>query len=96
MRNHPQRINCVCGDMPPSDLKQRCHAIRSDSAFIANFGKNNAQFLFRHFLSRIDVVQDLLQTRQNDPVFRILRCGNNLLLESSWCALRITVAVCSC
>lgn len=79
------------GDRAWSVLKQSSQSIGRDSISITNFGENELQFLIGHFLTSTNVVQDLLQIRQNNSVFRILRSGDDFLLESSWSTLRVTV-----
>ena len=74
-----------------SDLKQSGQSIGRDSISIANFGENELQFLVGHFLTSTNVVQDPLQIRQNNSVFRILSRGDDFLLESSRSALRVTL-----
>ena len=70
-------------------LQQFDHAFRRDSAFIANFSKDETQFLRSHFLARTNVLQNLLHTRHDDLIVGIFGSSDNFLLEAKRCLLSV-------
>ena len=73
-------------------LKQFEHFVGRNASGFSNFSENDFHVGARYLLRGTNVSKNLFQPLDSNVfTFGVLRCTNDILLESRWDALRITV-----